>query len=200
MSFGDLLKPKPHRWPKRDDLPLRKAKSLHAGAPLSSDGLERAVSMMDGFMLAGATLARQASNEKFQRYDLVYPMLFCYRHAIEAGLKWIITQYGPTVNSRPDYVNSSHDLWRLWQDCARIHQMCEANFDHAATEVVGQIIKQFHNWDKGGMIFRYSTAKDGAVVKFQHPSIDIDNLMDVMSGLANFFHGTDGWLDAATCA
>lgn len=61
---------------------------------------------------------------------------------------------------------------------------------------VGQVIKQFHDWDKGGMTFRYATANGGAVAKFQHSNVDIDNLKDVTSGVANFFNGSDGWLDS----
>jgi hypothetical protein len=35
-----------------------------------------------------------------------------------------------------------------------------------------------------------------AVVKFQHADIDIENLKEVMSGITNFFTGSDGWLDS----
>ena len=36
------------------------------------------------------------------------------------------------------------------------------------------------------MLFRYATKGKGAVVDFKLPDIDIDNLKDVMSGVANF--------------
>jgi hypothetical protein len=46
------------------------------------------------------------------------------------------------------------------------------------------------------MTFRYAAAKGGAVAKFQHSNVDIDYLKDVMSGVAIFFNGSDGWLDS----
>ena len=62
-------------------------------------------------------------------------------------------------------------------------------------KAVGKIVKQFHDWDKSGIAFRYATTKNGAVVAFQHQDVDISNLKDVMEGVANFISGADGWLD-----
>jgi hypothetical protein len=45
------------------------------------------------------------------------------------------------------------------------------------------------------MTFRYATDKNGAVAQFQHADVDIENLKDVMSGVAHFFSGSDGWLN-----
>jgi hypothetical protein len=44
--------------------------------------------------------------------------------------------------------------------------------------------------------FRYATTTKGAFTKFQYAHIDIENLKDVMSGIANLFSGSDGWLDS----
>ncbi len=146
-------------------------------------------------MLAGTSLADQALKEKVQRYDLVYPMLFCYRHAIETGLKWLIAQYGPPLDVVPECLDDTHDLLKLWNDCIRLFRACGTNDDDEAITAVGKIVKQFHDWDKSGIAFRYATKKNGGVLEFQRPNIDIFNLKDVMEGVANFFSGSDGWLD-----
>jgi hypothetical protein len=83
----------------------------------------------------------------------------------------------------------------LWHDFCRINEACGAKADDEALMAVEKVIGQFHDWDKGGMTFRYATSKKGAVAKFQHTNIDIENLKDVMSGVASFFNGSDGWLD-----
>jgi hypothetical protein len=151
MNFEDLLTPKPSRWPKKGDLPFQKAKRPETAGPLAADGLTRAVLIMDGFMLAGTALADLALKEPLRRYELVYPMLFCYRHAVETGLKWLITQYGPPVGVRPPDINDTHDLLDLWRDCVRVYEACEARgakSDNEALIVVGRGIKQFHDWDR----------------------------------------------------
>ena len=196
MNFDDLLKPKPYRWPKKGDLPFRKAQSAEATGTLATDGVSRAVFIMDGFMRAGTELAALVLKEKPSRVDLVYPMLFCYRHAVETGLKWLITQYGPPVGVTPPDINGTHDLLHLWDHFHQINTACGAKENDETLLTVGEIIKQFHDWDKGGMTFRYATAKNGAVAQFQHANVDIENLRDVMSGVAHFFSGCDGWLDS----
>lgn len=197
MNFEDLLTPKPYRWPKSGDLPIRTAKSAEAAGPLAYDGFSRAVFIMDGFMRAGAALADAALKEPRSRMELIYPMLFCYRHAVETGLKWLIGQYGPPVGVTPTDLdlNGSHDLSELWRYFDKINRECGAKADDEALRALHQIVKQFHDWDKGGMTFRYATKKSGSIVKFQHDNVDIENLKDVMSAVANFFSASDGWLD-----
>jgi hypothetical protein len=195
MSFDDLLTPKPYRWPKRGDLPFQKAKSAEATGTLVADGVSRAVFIMEGFMRAGAELADLMSKEPLSRFDLVYPMLFCYRHAVETGLKWLIAQYGPPVGVIPLDLNNTHDLLRLWSYFVKVNEACGADANDEGLQAVCQIVKQFHDWDKEGMKFRYAAAKNGATARFQHSNVDVENLKDVMSGVANFFSGSDGWLD-----
>ena len=196
MNFDDLLDPQPYRWPKKNDLPFRKAKRPDSAGPLARDGVTRAVSVMEGFMLAGAALADQAIKEKFQRYDWVYPMLFCYRHAIEVWLKWLIAQYGPELDVKPEDLNDNHDLWLLWKNCHLMFRACSDNADDEAVKAVGKVVKQFHDWDKGGTAFRYATAKSGAVVEYPIANIDIENPKDVMVGVRSFFTGSDGWFNS----
>jgi len=185
FNLDDFLNPKPSRWPQQGDLPFQDAMREEASGPLTDDWKARWVFIMDGFMLAGRTLADQAVNEKFERYDLVYPMLFCYRHAVEIGLKWLIAQYGPRLGVYPSDLNKTHNLCALWQHCVRVFDACGgAGEDKDTLNAVGHIVKQFHDWDKRGMTFRYATTTSGAVVKFPYGRIDIANLKDVMSGVA----------------
>ena len=77
-------------------------------------------------MHGSSALADMALREQRWRYDLVYPMLYCYRHAVETGLKWLITQYGPPVGVKPQNINDTHDLLKLWRDFRRINDACGA--------------------------------------------------------------------------
>jgi len=196
MTFESLLTQKPYRWPRKSDLPLRKASHKTAAGPLAADGITRKVFMMDGFMHAGTALAEMALRERLRRNDLVYPMLYCYRHAVETGLKWLIAQYGPPVGVRPENINDTHNLFGLWQDFRRINDACGARADDEALMAVEKAVKQFHDWDETGIKFRYATTTNGAATKFQYADIDTENLKDVMIGIANFLNGSDGWLDS----
>ena len=197
VTFESTLN-QPCRWPKKRDLPLRKASRAETAGRLAGDRLTRTVFIMEGFMHAGAVLADMALSDHIQRNELIYPMLYCYRHAVETGLKWLITQYGPPFGVTPQNINDTHDLMTLWQHFRQIKDACGVEPNDEALTAVEKAVKQFHDWDKGGVTFRYATTSKGAVAKFQYANIDIENLKDVMSGIANFFSGSDGWLDSIT--
>ena len=108
----------------RGDLPFRRAKRSEPAGTLAADGFSRAVFIMDGFMRAGTSLADLALKEPHSRFDLIYPMLFCYRHAVEAGLKWLITQYEPPVGVTPPDINDTHNLLKLWSYFKKINEAC----------------------------------------------------------------------------
>jgi hypothetical protein len=195
MKFEPLLNPTRGRWPKKGDRPFRAARDAQVGARLADHPIPRAVHMMDGFMSAGATLADQAAQHDFRRHDLIYPSLYCYRHAIELGLKWLVGMYGPAVGVAPENLDATHDLWGLWKSFLLISQAYGESADNEASKAVGQIIKQFHDWDGRSDAFRYATNRQGGVAKFQNYNIDLNNLKDVMAGVTNFFTGADGFLD-----
>jgi hypothetical protein len=96
----------------------------------------------------------------------------------------------------PEHLDDTHDLLKLWGYCNCLFRACGTKDEEEAIESFGKIVKQFHDWDKKGIAFRYATKKGGAVVEFQHSHIDIVNLKDVMDGVANFLSGSDGWLDS----
>ena len=193
IRFTDLLTREPYRWPKAGDLPFQKATDIETGGQLSSDGFIRGIDMMGGFVQAGTVLADQARDQ----YGLVYPALYCYRHGIELWLKWLIAMYGRPVGVRPENLHATHDLWCLWTDLRLVYKKCGAAADDKDLIAVEQIIKQFHDWDKKGDLFRYAADRNGTVGGHQYLDIDLANLRDVMAGLANFFNGSDGWLDSS---
>ncbi|MBU3891080.1 hypothetical protein [Methylosinus sp. KRF6] len=194
MKFEDLLTPKPYRWPKKGDLPFRKAMTVEAAGNLAADGPSRTVFIMEGFMQAGKAIADLILDKRASRFEMVYPMLFCYRHAVETGLKWLIIQYGPHVGVTPPDLNDTHNLLELWRHFAKINKACGAEMHDEELLAVGKIIKQFHDWDRHGVAFRYATNKRGTVISLLHSDVDIENLKDVMNGVSNFLNGSDGWL------
>jgi hypothetical protein len=67
--------------------------------------------------------------------------------------------------------------------------------DDETLKIVEKIVQQFHSLDPESFSFRYSTKKNGKVVRLPDFAIDLDHLRDVMEGVNNFFTGVDGQLD-----
>ena len=190
------IKKPPCRWPKPGDLPFRKVAGAETSGRLSRDGFMRGIRMLDGFMRAGTLLADQAKDQP----ELIYPALYCYRHGIELWLKWLIAMYRRSAGVRPENPRDAHDLWSLWTDFRSVHKAYGVEADDKGLMAVEQVIKQFHDWDKKGEVFRYPANRNGKVGRHQYLDIDLANLGDVMAGLVNFFNGIDEWLDAIASA
>jgi hypothetical protein len=140
---------------------------------------------------AGEALIDASSSKPHKRNSLIYPILFCYRHGLELAMKWMITQYGGAAGVSAPKLD--HDLWKLWQSCKAVFQYSDtgAGDDIQAVE---RVIKNFHELDKSGESFRYSANKHGDLIPLPEGPKDLDNLRDVMKGVAHFFDGWDVYL------
>ena len=186
-----------YRWPKRGDRLLRKCQDWTRGGEFSNDPTSRHVHIWDGNMKAGALLVSACDEDSYARHSLIYPILFNYRHAIELAMKWVIKMYGRYSTTKIDDFKH-HNLWKLWCLCKQI--IVEVGSDDEAIPIVEQVIKDFHDLDSSGQTFRYYSSKAGAPVALPEYPIDLPHIRDVMEGVAHFFDGVDGQLDAHSSA
>ena len=187
------------RWPKKGDRLLRAEDDWQRGVNFEEHQIARQVHIWEGYMNAGAALVDQCerSNSRDDRHELVYPILYCYRHGFELAMKWIIGQYGRFAYiSLEDHMD--HDLWQLWKACKSIILEIGSDGENEAMRTVEQVVKDFHDLDKGSFAFRYSTDKKGIVISLPNVTFDLANIKDVMEGVNNLLTGADGQLDHYT--
>ncbi|WP_296597992.1 hypothetical protein [Phenylobacterium sp.] len=197
-SFADLTGPRNYRWPKKGDRLLRSAADWNKGVTFAQSALSRHVYIWSGYMRAAEALIESCADDPPTREVLVYPILFTYRHGIELAMKWIIARYGRHASVEIGETEH-HNLWELWGICRSVITELGGT-DDAATPVVEQLIKDFHDLDKSALAFRYSERKDGVLIRLPDGAIDLDNVRDVMEGVSHFFDGADGLLDANVSA
>jgi hypothetical protein len=118
----------------------------------------------------------------------------CYRHGLEAAMKWTIEMYGTPANISVGSADMNHNLWTLWKRCKAILCAAPSSGDDAALRAVEQIVKDFHDLDKSAVAFRYSKTKSGRTILLPDKPVDLENLQQVMEAVDNFFTGTDGLL------
>ena len=181
------------RWPKKGDRLFRKCQDWKRGGEFSNDATSRHVHIWDGNMRAGAILISACGEDSYECHSLIYPILFNYRHAIELAMKWIIKMYGHYSTAQINDFEH-HNLWKLWCLCKQI--IVEVGSEDEAIPIVEQVIKDFHDLDSSGQTFRYSSSKAGTLVALPEDPIDLPHIRDVMEGVAHFFDGVDGQLDA----
>jgi hypothetical protein len=190
-TFSDLLTVE-HRWPKKGDRLLRTSDNWETAANFSPHQISRDVFIWGGYMEAGATLVDEAERRPHERSSLVYPILFNYRHGLEAAMKWTVEQYGRLAGVTLDELD--HDLWSLWNKCKKILETVPHPAPDETARAVEQIVKDFHDLDRNALAFRYSKNKKGTTILLPDNPIDLQNVQHVMEAVDNFFKGVDGML------
>ena len=192
-TFSDILTIK-HSWPKKGDRLLRTSNDWEAAASFAPHPISRNAFIWDGYMIAGAALIDEAQSRSHERNLLLYPILFNYRHGLEAAMKWIIEMYGTLANISLGPNDTNHDLWALWNKCKAISLAAPGATDDEALKAVEQVIKDFHDLDKDAVALRYSKGKAGKTILLPDKPIDLENVQLVMEFVNNYFKGTDGLL------
>ena len=181
-----------HRWPKKGDRLLVSSKDRQTAASFTSHQISREAFIWDGYMTAGAALIDEAQRRPHDRDMLLYPILFNYRHGLEAAMKWTIERYGRLAHVELDVLD--HDLWSLWKKCMAILTAVPTSDDDEPLKVVEQVVRDFHGLDKHAVALRYSKNKNRRVILLPDKPIDLENVQRVMEAVDNFFKGADGLL------
>ncbi|MFZ0245591.1 MAG: hypothetical protein WAL68_07940 [Candidatus Binatus sp.] len=180
------------RWPRADDRLLRKAVDWSSAITFSNYSAERHALILNGYFQAGHALVDHCQRNTYERQVMIYPILFCYRHALEMAMKWIVSSYGRPFGVSPE---PDHDLWQLWESCKAIFTQIDDEGAAVSTSTVERLVKEFHDLDIRAQAFRYSVTRKGDLLRLPDIAVDLINLRDVMQGLENFFSGADGYLD-----
>jgi hypothetical protein len=181
-----------YRWPKDTDRLLLAPASPEQGAETTRDTFARDVFMGSGYMHAGAILIERCLADPRCAHELIYPILFNYRHALELEIKWVLNTYGRFADIQN--FERNHNLTQLWKACRQVIEEVGGPSQDGSLEAVEHIVLEFHALDPASFAFRYSTDKKGKPVPLPQ-SVDLKNIRDVMEGVENFFQGVDGQLD-----
>jgi hypothetical protein len=102
-----------YKWPAKGDRLLRAENNWRKAITFDEHEIARHAHIWGGYIRAGAALIDQCegTDNPLDRHELVYPILFCYRHGLELAMKWIIGRYGRFAGiSRDEPQHQHHDL------------------------------------------------------------------------------------------
>lgn len=167
------------RWPQDGDK-LFVASTWLYDAPVVRDPGERFYRMPMGYKRAADLLIEQAARDLVDRNNVIYAALFCYRQAVELFLKKLLADFAPELQA------SGHDLSKLWEAFVRMMR-ARGHEKENGLEAVAVIVAELHDADGRSDGFRYPTDTRNLPFKFGDKGVDLENLLDVMNGVANFF-------------
>ncbi len=184
-------------WPQADDVIFREGRDPDTTAELDWFGMGTLAAYADGYSRAAGLLIDAAEEGRLLLHpdNLLYPIVFLYRHSVEIRLKLIIAaaSYHLTGSIDFDSLHKTHSLHRLWN---RARELVGEAHPDAADLPLGdaeRVLLQLHRLDPHSTAFRYSLTKNGKRHDLGEAprKVDLGNLCDVMNRLENFL---DTWL------
>ena len=139
------------------------------------------------------------------RDDLLHPVAYLYRHALELKLKEIV-RYGIAMHcySRAEVrpILSDHNLAKLWTKAKQAIARRWPTVDPAPLKAVDAVINEIHQSDRDGQKWRYGTDKDGKPNRHEGlPSfVSLKSLRKTMDNVFTFLEAcADGIDDGIQC-
>lgn len=147
------------------------------------------------YKLAADELVLSAFRQGRIREELVYPIVFLYRHSVELNLKDVLT-YGRALIGRPmTSADFHHRLNALWAVAREIIASQQPSSD-PATIALEDCIGQFEQFDRTSFAFRYHITKEGTEALHEDMQrINLENLYQIMEKIQHYFDGTLAWLE-----
>lgn len=192
-SFDDRLE-QDFQWPEMGDKLFSQGQPPYAAFLAHHTG-ERFYHLTKGYKLAADLLVKHAEAEGWSRRQLVYPIVFCYRHFLELTLKVILERYGGFGSIEPN--RSCHKLEGLWIDFKKLLHHLDTDGspeDKQATDVIGECVAQFAKIDPNSQTFRYPTDQKGQPFDVEPGRLDLLHLHDTMQKMDTYFMCVDGFL------
>jgi hypothetical protein len=167
------------------------------GAYPADDVRERLWRMIRGYREAADFLVEETEGEAYKRSNLIYPIIFAYRHSLELALKQLLEDHGRALGQPPEF--RSHDISTIWPRCRSIIEHYNPGADPAPLEVLASLVQEFSEVDPGSFAFRYASDRQGKRLDLKIGCIDLSELRAVMAGIHNFLECVDSQIDDAEC-
>lgn len=135
--------------------------------------------------MGAETLIREVAAKGGQSIDfLIYPIVFCFRHAIELQLKAAV-HWGRRYLGKPspDYpaghilVSSSRGT-ELWKECRSIAEEIWPEGSNDELDDAGRVLQELETYDLDGQAFRYPTDTKGHRTKAGLTHINIQEFYE----------------------
>lgn len=183
------------RWPETGDRAFVTAPPIYGARP-ASDVRERLWRMIRGYRHAADMLVTETDAKAHLRSDLIYPIVFSYRHSLELVLKQLLEDHGQRAGHKPEFRN--HRLEQIWPYCREVIEHFNPGADSSPLDTIENIVAEFSQIDPASYNFRYASDTNGKQIDIKIICIDLSELREVMAGIHNFLECVDLQINHST--
>ena len=180
-NFFDFLQTE-FGWPKPGERIFTETRNLSSAARIDEDGPSRHWHMIEGHKGSADILADSILSDSGANFCMIYPLVFCYRHALELMLKHIVNEFGKAAGEKR--ISDGHQLLPLWRIARRVIE--HFGRDEASLSKVDGYISELDKIDPGSVTFRYPSDKANNVYRIGVYYVDVANLKASINALTEY--------------
>ena len=145
---------------------------------------------------AADTLAERFAIPLDSPEAMFLPIVFLYRHAVEAALKGILVELGVGAD-HPTPPPTHHRIREVWREIRPQIQALPGLLAEEWLERAESLVHELDAVDPGSMHFRYPVSKTGGALLRPGFTLDVNNLAAAMDDLFYVLDNLGGYLSAA---
>lgn len=184
----------PFSWPTKGQKAFVEA---HPGSSafIAQDTKERLWRMVKGYHLAADILVEKAEDQEVLARNLIYPIVFNYRHSIELALKWLIAEHGKIIDVNEIF--NTHNIGEIWPHCRRLTLKFNKGADITSLDALEKLILEFSEMDASSFSFRYAKTNKGVEIRIKSNAITLSELKEAVSGIHTMLECIESQIDDA---
>lgn len=173
-----------HGFPRKRDR-FFKVSSIGQNTVFALNKHERSQNLIAGYREAAELLAVKVEDGRGFDDNLVFPLIFIYRHVFELSMKEIIEIGGWRANIV--LTNRNHRLMPLWDIAQKVLSSMELE-DWGVQDVhIGKLLDEINSIDPESFSFRYHTNKSDKLIDLNHYHVDLVNFIETARRLSSYF-------------
>lgn len=179
-------------FPQNTDI-LFKSKKLTSDSNIPT-GINKFFYFSESYRKAAESLFAKIMQPDFETHFLITPTIYLCRHFLELRIKELIS--GINYSNTGTYTfPDGHNLDNLWNTYKSLLSNADSTIVPNPTDLanVEKLITEFNSIDSSSMSFRYPVEKDKKSETLNNlQSFDMENFIEVMEKLFNFFYEQSG--------
>jgi len=151
----------------------------------------------EGYVMAADLMVERIQSKPPGDIDfLIWPIVFCYRQAIELELKEALVVARRLTRSGKGF-KAGHDLCKLWSALETELTGLSVVVERAEEiSVLDSLIDEFHDKDPQSFHFRYTRDTEGRALRNEQERIQLTVLANGCRAIRNWLSGLIDWLGA----
>ncbi len=138
-----------------------------------------------------------ANVDCLERNSIVYPVVFCYRHAVELYLKYARSVARSLFSISSTSKKMDHDLLTIWLQLRPLIERCWPHDPPQDLDAAEAMIREFHTVDQNAQRYRFPVSSKGVRHFQSNESIDLVTFCRSGRKIINFLAGcSDGMSEA----